>query len=168
MEIDKALKELARMVKNEIILRLHSSVGINPRTGTNTLIGSDLEKSIDVTVINETTLEFQIADYYEYVVRGWKRTGRYPGTANLFIKNILDWIRKKNIRIGNLSQNQIAFILYRKMLIEGRQITPRPFINYDENEDVSKILPFLDDFFDKWSDWVFDAIMSEIDKYFNS
>lgn len=167
MEIREALQELARMVKNEIILRLHSSVGINPRTGTNTLIGSDLEKSIDVRVVDENSIEFQIADYYEYVVRGWKRTGRFPGTAHLFIRNILDWIRRKGIRIGNLSQNQIAFILYRKMLIEGRGITPRPFINYDEGDDVSKILPFLDEFFDKWADGVFEIIMDEIDKHFN-
>ena len=168
MDIREALQELARMVKNEIILRLHSSVGINPRTGTNTLIGSELERSIDVMVVDDSSIEFQIADYYEYVVRGWKRTGRYPGTAHLFISNILDWIRRKNIRIGNLSQNQIAWILYRKMLIEGRDIAPRPFINYDDGDDVSKILPFLDDFFSKWADSVFEMIMEEIDKFFNN
>ena len=122
----------------------------------------------NVQLIDENSIEFQIADYYEYVVRGWKRTGRFPGTANLFISNILDWIRRKGIRIGNLSQNQIAFILYRKMLIEGRQIVPRPFINYDEGDDVSKILPFLDDFFDKWAENVFEIIMAETDKYFNN
>lgn len=166
MELRDALQELARMVKNEIILRLHSSIGVNPRTGTNTLIGSDLERSIDVSVVSDDTIEFEIASHYEYVVLGWKRTGRFPNTAHLFIRNILDWIRRKNIRLGSLSQNQIAYLLYKRMVIEGRQIAPRPFINYDPNGDVSKILPFLDEFFDKWADWVFEMIMKDIEKYF--
>ena len=167
MDVKKALDELAKEIKNEIILRLHSSVGINQKTGTNTLIGSDLERSIDVKAIDDTTLVFQIADYYQYVVTGWKRTGRYPGTARLFIRNITDWVRRKHIQFGNLSQNQIVWILYRRMLIEGQEIAPRPFIEYDPEEDVSKILPFLDEFFEKWADSVFNIITSEIDKYFN-
>lgn len=168
MDIREALEELAKQIKNEIILRLHSSVGVNPRTGTNTLIGSDLEKSIDVTVKDNETLEFQIADYYQYIVTGWRKTGRFPGTAHLFIKNIIEWVRKKHVRMGNMTPNEIAYYLYRRMLIEGRQIAPRPFINYDENGDVSKILPFLDEFFNKWADYVFEAIMTETDKYFKN
>ena len=166
MEVKEALQELARMVKNEIILRLHSSVGINPRTGTNTLIGSDLEKSISVDVVSENMIVFQIADYYEYVVRGWKRTGRFPGTKDKFIKNITDWVRRKHITLGKMTQNQIVFYLYKRMLIDGREIAPRPFIEYDPNDDVSKILPFLDDFFDKWADMVFDLITNDIDNFF--
>jgi len=167
MDVKKALDELAKEIKNEIILRLHSSVGINRKTGTNTLIGSELEKSIDVRVEGDNALVFQIADYYQYIVTGWRRTGRYPGTARLFIKNVTDWVRRKNIRIGNLSQNQIVWVLYKRMIIDGNEIAPRPFIEYDPDEDVSKILPFLDEFFSKWADSVFNIITSEIDKYFN-
>lgn len=167
MDVKKALDELAKEIKNEIILRLHSSVGINRKTGTNTLIGSELEKSIDVRVEGDNALVFQIADYYQYIVTGWRRTGRYPGTARLFIKNVTDWVRRKNIRIGNLSQNQIVWVLYKRMIIDGNEIAPRPFIEYDPDEDVSKILPFLDEFFSKWADNVFNIITSEIDKYFN-
>ena len=167
MDVKQALDELAKEIKNEIILRLHSSVGINRKTGTNTLIGSELEKSIDVRVEGDNALVFQIADYYQYIVTGWRRTGRYPGTARLFIKNVTDWVRRKNIRIGNLSQNQIVWVLYKRMIIDGNEIAPRPFIEYDPDEDVSKILPFLDDFFEKWADYVFNIITSEIDKYFN-
>lgn len=167
MEIREALQELADMVKEEIIARLHSPIGINRRTGQNTLIGSNLEKSIDVTVHGDNAIVFEIADYYTYVVAGWRRTGNYPNTAHLFIRNVTDWVRRKNIRLGNMTQNQIVWYLYRRMLIEGRQIAPRPFINYDENGDPSVILPFLDDFFDKWSDKVFELIISDLEKYFN-
>ena len=168
MDLQKELRILARQIENEIILRLHSSVGINPRTGTNTLIGSELERSISVDAVSENMIVFQIADYYEYIVRGWKRTGRFPGTASQFIKNITDWVRRKHIRLGNMTENQIVFYLYKRMLIDGREIAARPFIEYDPNDDVSKILPFLDDFFDKWADWVFDKITYDIDNFFNS
>lgn len=167
MELHNALKELAEEIKNEILARLRSNVGINPRTGTNTLIGSELEKSIDVKQIDNETLVFQIADYYEYVVLGWRKTGRFPNTAHLFIKNITDWVRRKHIRLGGMTENQIVWYLYKRMLIEGREITPRPFINYSPSDDVAEILPFLDDFFSRWADNVFNKITEELDKYFN-
>lgn len=166
MDLQKELRILARQIENEIILRLHSPVGINPRTGTNTLIGSELERSISVDAVDENMIVFQIADYYEYIVRGWKKTGRFPGTAHLFVRNITDWVRRKHIRLGNMTENQIVWYLYKRMLIDGREIAPRPFIEYDENDDISKILPFLDEFFEKWADLVFEKIMYDIDKFF--
>jgi hypothetical protein len=33
---------------------------------------------------------------------------------------------------------------------------------------VAEILPFLDDFFSRWADNVFDKITEELDKYFNA
>ena len=173
MDVKKALKELADEIKAEIIERIHSRVGINPRTGENTLAGSSLETSIAVKPTSENALAFEIADYYEYVVNGWRRTHRFPNTSKLFLKNIMDWIARKNVRskglFGNMSQNQIAYYLYRRMIIEGREIAPRPFIEsgYNNNEDPSKILPFLDDFFSNWADKVFELITKDLDKYFS-
>lgn len=159
MEIKEALDELAQQIKNEIIRRLHSDLGKN-RKGKNTLIGSELEKSIEVKVESETELIFEIADYYQYVVTGWKRTGNYPNTIQLFINNIEDWVRRKNVRIGDMTQSQIVWMLYQKMIIDGREIAPRPFIDYGDRAD--EVLPFLDDFFEKWADSVFEKLMSEI------
>lgn len=167
MKLDTALKELADEIKDEIIRRMHSSVGVNPRTGTNTLIGSELERSVDVHQLGDNTIVFEIANHFEFVVKGWKRTGTHPNTAHLFIRNITDWVRRKNIRLGDMTETQIVWYLYKRMLIEGREIAPRPFINYDEDGDPAKILPFLDDFFSKWADRVFELIMNDLDKYFN-
>ena len=108
----KALAELASNIKKEIIARM-GKYGYNQRAGRNTLVGSDLEKSVDVKVVSDHELVFEIADYYEFIVRGWKRTGNYPGTMRKFI-----------------------------------------------------VLPFLDDYFDKWADEVFNKITEELDKYF--
>lgn len=167
MDLRNALQELAKEIKDEIIRRLHSDVGINPRTGTNTLVGSNLESSIEVNATGDNEIVFKIADYYQYVVTGWKRTGRYPGTAHFFVANVLDWVKRKGVRLGNMSQNQVVWYLYKRMLIDGRQIAPRPFINYDPEGDVSKILPFLDDFFERWADNIFNKITEDLDKYFN-
>ena len=169
MDIKTALQELARMVRNEIILRLHSSIGINQRVGRNTLIGSDLEKSISVKPDGDNAIVFSIASHYEYVVKGWKRTGQGKGTFQEYLMNIRDWIRRKHIKWGNYTENQMMWILAKKMFSTETPYTinPRPFINYDENGDISKILPFIDDFFNKWADYVFDEITRELDKYFN-
>ena len=167
MEVREALQELADMVKEEILARLHGPIGINRRTGQNTLVGSNLEKSIEVTVHGENAIVFEIADYYQYIVTGWRRTGNYPNTAHLFIRNVTDWVRRKGVRLGSMTENQIVWYLYKRMLIEGGEISARPFINYDENGDPSVILPFLDDFFDRWADKVFELIMNDINKYFN-
>lgn len=170
MDIQQALQELADDVKKEIITRMHSNVGVNPRVGRNTLVGSELEKSVNVTAVSETTIVFEIADYYEYVVSGWRKTGNFPNTKHLFIRNITDWVSRKGIRLGNMTETQIVWYLYKRMLIDGRNISPRPFIEsgYNNDEDPSKILNFLDEFFDKWADKVFELITQDIDKFFNS
>lgn len=168
MDIRNALQELADEVKKEIISRMHSPIGVNPRVGRNTLIGSELEASVNVTAVSETTIVFEIADYYEYVVSGWRKTGNFPNTAHLFIRNITDWVRRKGVRLGNMTESQIVWYLYKRMLIEGRNIKARPFIEsgYNNDEDPSKILNFLDDFFDTWADKVFELITTDIDKHF--
>ena len=87
MDARKAITELAEMVKEEVLRRINQ-YGMNSRAGKNTLKGSELEKSIDVKLTGDDAFVFQIADYFEFIVRGWKRTGRYPGTMNRFVENL--------------------------------------------------------------------------------
>ena len=160
----KALAELASDIKKEIIARIEK-YGYNPRAGRNTLVGSDLERSVDVKVVNDHELVFELADYYEFVVRGWKRTGNYPGTMRQFIDNLTQWVRKNGIQSSDRTENQIVWAILKSIFMRG--IEPRPFINWDNNEDLSVILPFLDDYFDNWANEVFNKITEELDKYFN-
>ena len=83
MDLHKALQELADKVKEIVELRIRR-YGVNPRTGSNTLQGSDLERSIDVSP-TEDGIVLQIADYWEFVSRGWARTGNYPNTFSAFV-----------------------------------------------------------------------------------
>ena len=113
MDLKTALQELCDEVKNLLEERI-KKYGVNRRTGTNTLVGSNLEKSIKVTPI-ENGIELQIADYWEFIARGWIRTRNYPGTMNQFVKNVDDWVKRKGIRLGNLTQSQIVWAVVKKI-----------------------------------------------------
>ena len=167
MQLKDAIQELADRIKNEIIRRLHSPIAVNKRVGKNTLIGSDLEKSIDVKPTDEEMLVFQIADHYEYVVQGrkagWKnRPPKPPG----IIYGITQWVKKKGIRFNGMTENETIWTVLEAL--EVRAIAARPFINSGQlnDEDPSIILPFLDDYFNAWADDVFKLITEKIDKYF--
>jgi hypothetical protein len=75
-----------------------------------------------------------------------------------------EWMRKKNVHSSNMTDNSLAWAIV-KNIFEGG-IMPRPFINYDPNDDPAKVLPFLDKMVDAWMDDVFNKIIQEIDKYF--
>lgn len=164
MDIKTALQQLASMIKTEIMRRVWEE-GVNPKTGTNTLVSSDLIKNMKVEAVSDDTIVFQIADYYTYVVLGWRRTHRFEGTFSQFVNAILKWMSKKNVHVAGMKDNNLAYAIALNIMEGG--IMARPFINYDKDEDPAKILPFLDDMVDKWLDTVFGKIIEEIDKYFN-
>lgn len=172
MDIRKALQELANEVKVEILLRLRSNLGINtnPRVMSNTLIGSNLESSIKVSVDDNSTLSFVIANYYMVVTAGRKANSKMPP-----IKAILDWIKRKDIDTSwASSQNAAAWAIAKSIAKEGYR--GRPFIGFDPNDrvnedvdvDLDLILTFLDDYFDTWRDKIFEEITKELDKFFNN
>ncbi len=163
MDLSTAFKELADKVKEIVELRIRR-YGVNPRTGTNTLQGSDLEKSIEISP-TEDGIVLQIADYWQFVARGWERTGNYPNTFNQFVENLTKWVRKKNIHFGNLSQNQIVWIVLRKIWTHG--IQARPFMVYSDEGDLEEMIPELKSYMDKWFDELFELIISDLDKYFD-
>ena len=162
MDVKTALMELAEAVKRLINDRIRR-YGINPKTGENTLEGSNLQQSIQVSV-EEYGIALQIADYWEFVSRGWKRTGNYPGTYNAFVRNINDWVRRKGIRFGNLTQAQIVWVIIKNIWENG--LRARPFMVYDKEGDLTKMIPELNDYIDKWFDELFDAIINEVDNFF--
>lgn len=164
MDLQKALKELAEEVKQIVKYRI-VHFGINQKTGTNTLQGSDLEKSIEIKP-TDNGIVLQIADYWEYVALGWHRTHRFEGTMNQFVRNIDDWIKRKGIRLGNMTQAQMVFVIIRNIMNNG--LRERPFLVYDEEGDLSKMIPELENIMDDWFENLFAAITLDLDKYFNA
>lgn len=163
MDIQFAFMELAEAVKRMVNDRIRR-YGVNEKTGTNTLEGSNLQQSLQVNT-TEDGIALQIADYWEFVSRGWKRTGNYPGTFSKFVQNVNDWVRRKGIRWGSLTQNQITYIVIKNIWEYG--LKARPFMIYDDEGDLTKMIPELDAYIDRWFDDLFEAITEDLNNYFN-
>jgi len=163
MDVKEALMELAVAVKRIINDRI-SRYGVNPRTDTNTLEGSNLQKSIQVTA-EDDGISLQIANYWEYVALGWKRTHRFEGTFSKFIQNILIWMREKNIHQQGIKDNNLAYAIALNIMKNG--IQARPFMIWNNEGDITKMIPELEAYLDKWFENLFNAITEDLDKYFN-
>lgn len=167
--LHKALQELCEAVKRIVDKRIQF-YGANPRAkGENTLEGSDLQKSIQVTP-TEDGIEFQIADYWEYIARGWKRTNTSKKSG--LYHALVEWALKKHIKIGDLTENEsaarIAAGTWYQMIVNGRGIAPRRFMKYNKEGDLTKMLPELKGYIDKWFDDLFNAITEDLDNYFKA
>lgn len=163
MDIQKALQELCDEVKQIIKYRI-VHYGVNPKTGTNTLQGSELENSIDIRPL-ENGFALSIADYWEFVALGWHRSHRFEGTMNQFVRNIDNWIRRKGIRLGNLTKAQMVFVIIRNIMNNG--LRERPFLVYDPEGDLTVMIPELENILDDWFENLFAAITEDLDKYFS-
>lgn len=166
MNIREALQELADSITKEVKRRMESDIGRNTKVkgSPNTLIGSDLYKSVKTEVEGEDALVFQIADYYTYVVGGWTKSGRGKGTWQDFVHNIEEWMAKKGI-VGDA--NDIVWAIYHRAQKMHYGIDPRPFIgNGYINDDPEKVLTFLHKFWEKWADDIFEEITKSIDSRF--
>ena len=164
MDLQKAFKELAEEVKMILKYRI-VHYGVNPKTGTNTLQGSELEASIEIKP-TENGISLQIADYWEYVALGWRRTHRFEGTMNQFVRNIDDWVRRKGISAPNMTQSQLVFVIIRNIMNNG--LRERPFMVYDEEGDLSKMIPELENIMDDWFENLWIELTKDLDNYFNA
>lgn len=163
-EIQEAFRDLAEEIKAILEKRIRQ-YGVNPKIGKNTLQGSELEKSIKVEP-TENGIALQIANYWEFISRGWERTHNYEGTMALFIRNVDDWIRRKGIRFGKMNQAQMVFLITRNIMEHG--LKERPFMVWDDNGDLSKMIPELNESVDVWMDRLFETIIKELNDYFNN
>ena len=161
--IHKAIIELCEEVEKILANRI-AKYGTNSKIGGNTLQGSNLEKSIEV-IPQEDGLSLKIADYWEFVSRGWERTHNYPNTMSAFIKNVDSWIKRKGIRFPNMTQSQMVFLITRSIINNG--LRARPFMVYDDDGDLTKMIPELNAYLDNWFDRLFNMIMNDIDNFFN-
>lgn len=158
IKVEAAFRQLALDVKKIINERIRK-YGINPKIGRNTLEGSNLQRTMGVYP-TEDGIELQIADYWEFISRGWEKTGRY----SQWIKNVDDWVTRNNIRFGDMTQNQIVYAIIRNIINHG--LKSRPFLVWDDEGDLEKMIPELNGYLDKWFETLFDAILNDINKFF--
>ena len=162
--LKEALDELKDFVKKTLQVRIEH-YGYNPRAKKNTLVNSRLVKDMKITT-SAQSLALEIADYWEYVACGWARSHRFSGTYGQFVYNINKRVKDKNISVPKgWTQNQIAFMFFKFFTENG--IVGRPFMMYNKDGDLEKMIPELKGYMEKWFDNLFDRITEELDKYFN-
>ena len=145
MEFSKDIMALVRMV-------MESNVGINSKVGVNTLVNSQIYKTLSVKATNDGDLIFDIIlnDYLVFIENGRRKGAKMPP-----VEPIVRWARSKGIP----TDNNTLWAIRRAISRDG--VKARPFLNY-----VFEEIDY------QWehevSDKLFETIMSEVDKFFNS
>lgn len=144
MEFSKDIMTLVRMV-------MESNVGVNSKTGSNTLVNSNIYNTLSVKATNDGDLVFDIIlnDYLVYIENGRRKGAKMPP-----VEPIVRWCRQHGIP----SDNSTVFLIRRAISRDG--IKARPF--------MAHVMEELDGYWnDGWADEVFNKIIEEIDKFFN-
>lgn len=152
MEIGKIVMEFSKDFMDLVRMVMESNVGINEKVGRNTLVGSDIYKSLSVAATNDGDLVFDIIlnDYLVYIENGRRKGAKMPP-----VEPIVRWARKHGIP----TDNSTIFLIRRAISRDG--IKPRPFMVY-VMEDIDR------QWDENLADELFNKIMQEIEKFFNS
>lgn len=144
MEFSKDIMALVRMV-------MESNVGINSKVGVNTLVNSQIYKTLSVRATNDGDLIFDIIlnDYLVFIENGRRKGAKMPP-----VEPIVRWARSKGIP----TDNSTIYLIRRAISRDG--IKARPF--------MAHVLEEIDGEWDGVADELFNKIMEEIDKFFNS
>ena len=146
MSISKDIMELVRVV-------MESNNLINEKVGRNTIApDSDIYKSLQVKATNDGDLVFDILlnDYLTFIESGRRKGAKFPP-----VEPIVRWARKRGIP----TDNSTIYLIRRAISRDG--IKPRPFMAFVFEE--------IDTSWEKgWADEIFNKIIEEIDKFFNS
>lgn len=144
-KIINAIKDDIKRLVQEV---MSSDLMINKKSGTNTIIGSSLYKSLETDGNDDFIFHFYLNDYVKYVESGRRAGAKFPP-----VEPIVRWCRKNGIP----TDNSTIFLIRRAISREG--IKPRPFI--------ATVFEEMDKIWEKgWSDAIFDTITEELDRYF--
>lgn len=151
MEVGKIVMEFSKDLMTLVRMVMESNVGINQKVGSNTLVGSDIYKSLSVKATNDGDLVFDIIlnDYITYIESGRRKGAKMPP-----IEPIVRWARKKGIP----TDNSTIYLIRRAISRDG--IQPRPIMAY-VMEEVDR------EWDEKLADKLFNQIIEIIDKFFN-
>ena len=143
MEFSKDLMQLVRMV-------MESNVGINVKTGSNTLINSQIYNTLSVKATNNGDLIFDIIlnDYLVYIENGRRKGAKMPP-----VEPIVRWAKSKGIP----TDNSTIYLIRRAIARDG--IKARPF--------MAHVMEEMDREWNGLADEIFNVIMEETDKFFN-
>lgn len=152
MEIGKIVMEFSKDLMTLVRMVMESNVGINDKVGRNTLVDSNIYKTLSVKATNDGDLIFDIIlnDYLTFIESGRRKGAKFPP-----VEPIVKWARSRGIP----TDNSTIFLIRRAISRDG--IKPRPFMVH-VMEEIDR------EWDDSLADELFNKIISEIDKYFNT
>lgn len=145
------MNEFANDIANIVRMVMDSNVGINKKSGHNTLSDSDIYKQLSVMATSDGDLVFDLIlnDYITFIESGRRKGAKMPP-----IEPIVRWCKKKGIP----SDNSTVYLIRRAISRDG--IAPRPII--------ATVFEELDrEWEGAWSDNLFNIIIEQLDKFFN-
>jgi hypothetical protein len=151
MEINRLVMEFTKDIMMLVQAVMESEDLINKKVGRNTIIGSDLYKTLQVKATNDGDLVFDILlnDYLTFIESGRRKGAKMPP-----VEPIVKWARKHGIP----TDNGTIYLIRRAISRDG--IAPRPFMD--------KVFDDIDYAWDKaWADELFDELTRLITEYFN-
>lgn len=148
--------EVFRYIADDIINVMRavmaSNIGINKKVGKNTLVDSDIYRTLNSAVqeAGDNIIVSLFINHYAIYIE----SGRRPGTTPPPFNAIADWCRRKGIR----DDNRTVWAIIQAIVRDG--ISPRPIISvFFEHIDRK--------FNEEYYDLIFNEIIKRLDEYFN-
>ena len=150
MEISKIIMEFSKDIMALVRMVMESNVGINSKVGVNTLVNSQIYKTLSVKSTNDGDLIFDIIlnDYLVFIENGRRKGAKMPP-----VEPIVRWCKQKGIP----TDNSTIYLIRRAISRDG--IKARPF--------MAHVMEEIDSEWDSVADEIFNVIIQEIDKFFN-
>lgn len=151
MEISKLVMEFSKDIMDLVRVVMESNLLDNHKVGRNTIIGSDIYKTLQVKSTNDGDLIFDIIlnDYLTYIESGRRKGAKFPP-----VEPIVRWARSRGIP----TDNSTIYLIRRAISRDG--IAPRPF--------MATVMEQIDLNMENWYDKLFEEIIKLINEFFNS
>lgn len=151
MEISKLVMEFSNDIMDLVRVVMESNLLDNHKVGRNTIIGSDIYKTLQVKSTNDGDLIFDIIlnDYLTFIESGRRKGAKFPP-----VEPIVRWARSRGIP----TDNSTIYLIRRAISRDG--IAPRPF--------MATVMEQIDLNMENWYDKLFEEIIKLINEFFNS
>ena len=151
MEISKLVMEFSKDIMDLVRVVMESNLLDNHKVGRNTIIGSDIYKTLQVKSTNDGDLIFDIIlnDYLTFIESGRRKGAKFPP-----VEPIVRWARSRGIP----TDNSTIYLIRRAISRDG--IAPRPF--------MTTVMEQIDLNMENWYDKLFEEIIKLINEFFNS
>jgi len=148
-DLNEALQRIAFDAMRVIQFIMESDKGINEKTGTNTLIDSDIYNELEIDIHDTSIIDVFVNGYIDAI-----ESGRKPYAKRVPIQDLIVWCNKKGIQ----ASNGIVYAIQDSIYKNG--IKARPIMIYVFEE--------WDKMWEDWSEELINEILADLTDFFNN